>query len=156
GDALNVALGFSEGHPPDRLVVPNAVLLLLRETAVARPVLVVLDDLPWLDRASAGVLSFVARRLEGSQVGLLGASRTGEVDFFERAGLPVLELERLDDLAAEQLLDSRFPELASTVRERILVEAQGNPLALSELPLALNPAMRESTEALPAALPLNR
>src|SRR5437870_3804242 len=63
-DALNVALGFSEGNPPDRLVVSNAVLMLLRETAVARPVLVVLDDLPWLDRASAGILSFVARRLE--------------------------------------------------------------------------------------------
>src|SRR5581483_1470550 len=61
-DALNVALGFGDGPPPSRLVVSNAALFLLRQTATARPVLVVLDDLPWLDRASAGVLSFIARR----------------------------------------------------------------------------------------------
>ena len=79
-NALNVALGFGDGSPPSRLVVSNAALVLLRQTATARPVLVLLADLPWLDRASAGVLSFVARRLAGSQVGLLGASRTGEVD----------------------------------------------------------------------------
>ena len=78
-DALNVALGFGDGAPPSRLVVSNAALVLLRQTATARPVLVVLDDLPWLDRASAGVLGFVARRLAGSRVGLLGASRTGEI-----------------------------------------------------------------------------
>ena len=155
-DALNVALGFGDGPPPSRLVVSNATLVLLRHTATARPVLVILDDLPWLDRASAGVLSFVARRLAGSQVGLLGASRTGEVDFFDHAGLPELEVPRLDDVAAGQLLDSRFPELASTVRERILLEAQGNPLALLELPVALSPGMRASAEALPSALPLTR
>src|ERR687886_1976249 len=155
-DALNVALGFGDGAPPSRLVVSNAALVLLRQTAAARPVLVILDDLPWLDRASAGVLSFVARRLAGSQVGLLGASRTGEVDFFDHAGLPELEVPRLDDGAAGQLLDSRFPELASTVRERILLEAQGNPLALLELPVALSPGMRASAKALPSALPLTR
>jgi DNA-binding CsgD family transcriptional regulator len=155
-DALNVALGFGDGAPPSRLVVSNAALVLLRQTAAVRPLLVVLDDLPWLDRASAGVLSFVARRLAGSQVGLLGASRTGEVDFFDHAGLPELEVPRLDDVAAGQLLDSRFPELASTVRERILLEAQGNPLALLELPVALSPGMRASARALPSALPLSR
>ncbi len=143
-------------QPPSRLVVSNAALVLLRQTATARPVLVILDDLPWLDRASAGVLSFVARRLAGSQVALLGASRTGEVDFFDHAGLPELEVPRLDDAAAGQLLDSGFPELASTVRQRILVEAQGNPLALLELPVALSPGMRASASALPSALPLSR
>jgi DNA-binding CsgD family transcriptional regulator len=155
-DALNVALGFGDGAPPSRLVVSNAALVLLRQTASARPVLVILDDLPWLDRASAGVLSFVARRLAGSQVGLLGASRTGEVDFFDHHGLPELEVPRLDDAAAGDLLDSRFPDLASTVRERILLEAQGNPLALLELPVALSPGMRASAKALPSALPLSR
>ena len=155
-DALNVALGFGNGPPPSRLLVSNAALVLLRATATTRPVLVIVDDLPWLDRASAGVLSFVARRLEGSQVGLLGASRTGEVDLFDHAGLPELEIARLDHAAAGQLLDSRFPELASAVRERILVEAQGNPLALLELPIALSPAMRASAKALPSALPLSR
>ena len=155
-DALNVALGFGDGAAPSRLVVSNAALVLLRQAATARPVLVILDDLPWLDRASAGVLSFVARRLAGSQVGLLGASRTGEVDFFDHTGLPELEVRRLDDAAAGQLLDSRFPRLAPAVRHRILVEAQGNPLALLELPVALSPGMRASAMALPSALPLSR
>jgi DNA-binding CsgD family transcriptional regulator len=155
-DALNVALGFGEGAPPSRLVVSNAALVLIRQAAIARPLLVVTDDLPWLDRASAGVLSFVARRLEGSHVGLLGASRTGEVDFFDHAGLPELEVQRLDDAAAKQLLHTRFPDLAPPVRERILVEAQGNPLALLELPIALGPGMRASAKALPSALPLSR
>jgi DNA-binding CsgD family transcriptional regulator len=155
-DALNVALGFGDGTAPSRLVVSNAALFLLRQTAVARPVLVILDDLPWLDRASAGVLSFVARRLSGSQVGLLGASRTGEVDFFDHTGLPELEVRRLDDAAAGQLLDSRFPDLASIVRRRILTEARGNPLALLELPVALTAGMRASASSLPSALPLSR
>jgi DNA-binding CsgD family transcriptional regulator len=78
------------------------------------------------------------------------------VHFFDHAGLPELEVPRLDDVAAGQLLDSRFPELASLVRERILVEAQGNPLALLELPVALSPGMRASAKALPSALPLSR
>jgi DNA-binding CsgD family transcriptional regulator len=155
-NALNVALGFGDGPPPSRLVVSNAALALLRQTAPAQPVLVILDDLPWLDRASAGVLSFVARRLAGSHVGLLGASRTGAVDFFDHSGLPELEVLRLDDAAAGQLLDRRFPELASAVRERILAEAQGNPLALLELPVALSPEMRASAKALPSTLPLSR
>jgi DNA-binding CsgD family transcriptional regulator len=155
-DALNIALGFGDGSPPSRLVVSNAALVLLREVATARPVLVILDDLHWLDRASAGVLSFVARRLVGSQVGLLGASRTGEVDFFDHTGLPELVVQRLDDVAAGQLLDSHFPELVATVRARILAEAEGNPLALLELPAALSPRMRASAQALPPALPLSR
>ena len=155
-NALNVALGFGDGAPPNRLVVSNAALVLLRQAATDRPLLVVIDDLPWLDRASAGVLSFIARRLEGSQVGLLGASRTGEVDFFDHHGLPELEVKRLDEVAAGQLLDSRFPDLGPAVRERILVEAQGNPLALLELPGALGPGMRASGKPLPSALPLSR
>lgn len=68
-------------------------------------------------------LSFVARRLDGSHVGLLGASRTGEEDRFDHVGLPQLEVQRLEDDAAAALLDARFPELGANVRERILVEA---------------------------------
>ena len=155
-DALNVALGYGEGTPPTRLVVSNAALMLLRQIATAQPTLVILDDLPWLDRVSAGVLSFVARRLAGSQIGLIGVSRTGEVHFFDQAGLPELEVRRLDDAPARQLLDSRFPRLASAVRDRILAEAQGNPLALLELPNALSQVIGASTTALPATLPLGR
>ena len=76
-DALNVALGFGDGAPPSRLVVSNAALVLLRQAATARPLLVILDDLPWLDRASAGVLSFVARRLGGQPGRVAGCIADG-------------------------------------------------------------------------------
>jgi DNA-binding CsgD family transcriptional regulator len=155
-DALNVALGFGEGAAPDRLVLSNATLSLLRQAATARPLLVILDDLPWLDRASAGVLGFVARRLTGSRVGLLGASRTGEESFFDRSGLRELELRQLDDEAANRLIRARFPELAPNIRKRILIEAHGNPLALLELPTAVSTRRRSGLQALSPVLPLSR
>ena len=155
-DALNVALGFGEGPPPDRLLVSAATLTVLRQAAAASPGLVIVDDLPWLDRASAGVLGFVARRLAGSRVGFLAASRTGEESFFERAGLPHHELGPLEEDAAHGLVSSRFPEVALPVRQRIVAEAQGNPLALLELPATLSGAQRAAAEALPVVLPLSR
>jgi DNA-binding CsgD family transcriptional regulator len=155
-DALNVALGFAEGPTPDRLVVSSATLALLRRAATAQPVLVVVDDLPWLDRASAEVLGFVARRLSGTRVGVLGASRSGEESFFDRAGLPELELQPLDDDASEELVLAHFPDLDPTVRRRILSEARGNPLALLELPAAWGSSRRPPLAALPPTLPLSR
>jgi DNA-binding CsgD family transcriptional regulator len=155
-DALEAALGFSEAPPPGRLLVCTASLTVLRHVAAATPVLVVIDDLPWLDRASAGVLGFVARRLADSRVGFLAASRPGHDSFFERAGLPRCELGPLTGQAADQLLRSRFPDLAPLVRDRVVAEAQGNPLALLELPVALSGAQRTAAEALPAALPLSQ
>ena len=155
-DALNIALGYGEGPPPDRLLVSTATLTVLRQAAAASPVLVIIDDLPWLDRASAGVLGFVARRLAGSRVGFLAACRTGQESFFERAGLPQHELGPLDEEAASGLLGSRFPELAPRVRQRVVAEAQGNPLALLELPAALSGAQRAAAGALPVVLPLSR
>jgi DNA-binding CsgD family transcriptional regulator len=155
-DALNVALGYGEGPPPARLLVSTATLTVLRQAAAARPVLVIVDDLPWLDRASAGVLGFVACRLAGRPVGFLAALRPGEESFFERAGLPQYELGPLDEQAANTLVGSRFPDLAPRVRQRVVTEAQGNPLALLELPAALSGAQRTAAEALPAVLPLSR
>jgi DNA-binding CsgD family transcriptional regulator len=156
-NALNVALGFGEGPAPDRLVVSNATLALLHRAAVARPVLVVIDDLPWLDRASAEVLGFVARRLAGSRVGVLGASRSGEESFFDRVGLPELELQPLDDDAAGELVLAHFPTLGAAIRRRILSDAQGNPLALLELPAAWNAEQpRSPLERPPSTLPLSR
>jgi DNA-binding CsgD family transcriptional regulator len=136
--------------------VSNAALMLLHEAATSRPLLVILDDLPWLDRASAEVLSFIARRLDGTRIGLIGASRTGESDFFDHLGLPELVVEPLSEAASEQLLDTRHPDLRPTVRARILVGAQGNALALVELPVALGPSLTESDSALPSTLPLSR
>jgi len=153
-DALKVALGLIAGPPSDRLLVSNAALALLRQAAAARPLLVILDDLPWLDRASALVLGFVARRLGGSRVGFLAAARTGAETFFDAGGLPDHEVRPLDGTAAAGLISARFPDLAPAVRRRVLAEAQGNPLALLELPLALNGAQRRALVALPPILPL--
>jgi DNA-binding CsgD family transcriptional regulator len=154
GKALRVALGLSDGSPADPLVVSNAALALLLQAAAARPVLVIVDDLPWVDRASAVVLGFVARRLAGSRVGFLAAYRSGEESFFERSGLPGYELEPLDETAAAALIADRFPALAPRVCQRLLADAQGNPLALLELPVALSGPQRAG--ALPAVLPLSQ
>jgi DNA-binding CsgD family transcriptional regulator len=154
--ALSVALGFGEGPPPARLLLSNAMLALLRRESARDPLLVIVDDLPWIDRASAAVLGFVARRLNGARIGFLAAARTGVESFFERAGLPERELGPLDGAAAVSLIDAKFPMLAPGVRQRLLSEAQGNPLALLELPAALSEPERAALRALPAHLPLSR
>ncbi|MFD0783550.1 AAA family ATPase, partial [Micromonospora azadirachtae] len=122
-EALQVALGFGAGQPPDRLLVSNAVLLLLRSMATAGPLLLIVDDLPWLDRASSAVIGFVARRLVGTSVGFLGASRSQTAGFFEQGGIPTLNLQPLPADAAGELINKRFPELAPAVRRRLLSEA---------------------------------
>ena len=155
-DALRVALGFGTGPPPDRLLVGNAVLVLLQRVAARVPLLVIVDDLPWIDRASAGLLSFVARRLAGSRAGLLVACRTGADSYFDRTGLPEYELTPLDDEAAAQLVAAQFPGLDPRVRSRVLDAAQGNPLALLELPQALSDSQRSAAEPLPSVLPLGQ
>jgi len=110
-EALRVALGFGPGYAPDRLLLSNAALALVRHVAGRVPLLLIVDDLPWIDRASAGVLSFVARRLIGSRAGLLAAYRTGAHSYFDRAGLPEFELKPLADQASAQLVTTRFPGL---------------------------------------------
>ncbi|MBB2943439.1 DNA-binding CsgD family transcriptional regulator [Actinoplanes lutulentus] len=153
-DALTVALGIGSGPPPPRLALLNAVLTLLGRAAAERPVLLVVDDLPWLDRASAVLLSSVARRLGGTGIGLLGASRSATDGFFEPAGLPEIELHPLGEEAASELLATRFPTLVPGVRRRLLLESQGNPLALMQLPATLTDRQRQSASILPAVLPL--
>ena len=155
-DALRAALGFGAGPAPDRLLVSNAALALLRHVAARGPLLLIVDDLPWIDRASADVLGFVARRLAGSRAGLLVACRTGAQSYFDRAGLPEYELKPLADEAAAQLVTARFPGLDPLVRSRVLDAAQGNPLALLELPQALSDAQRSAAEPLPSVLPLGQ
>ena len=135
-------------------MLSNAALALLVQAT--GPVLVVVDDLPWLDRASALVLGVVARRLAGSRVGFLAVSRSGEDGFFDRRGLTVHEVLPLGEAAAAELVGDRFPALAPQVRQRLLAEAEGNPLALLELPLALSGMQRSGTGPLPEWLPLSR
>ncbi|WP_433281386.1 ATP-binding protein [Pseudonocardia xinjiangensis] len=155
-DALSVALGLRTGPAPDRMLVANATLALLRSIAADQAVLVVVDDAQWIDRASAAVLGFVARRLDGSRIGFLAAARSDIEGFFEHSGLPEHELQPLDDEAARRLLDHRFPTLPGMVRRRVLAEAQGNPLALVELPTALNFPHCDALRSLPAVLPIGR
>nr|WP_168515643.1 LuxR family transcriptional regulator [Streptomyces sp. S1D4-11]QIZ00754.1 AAA family ATPase [Streptomyces sp. S1D4-11] len=155
-DALSVALGFGSGSPPHRLTVCNATLFLLHRLAADQPLLLIIDDLPWIDRASAAVLGFIARRLSGSRVGFLAASRSGTESFFERGRLPEYELSPLEPESARLLMTSRFPGLIDAVRRRLLVAAQGNPLALLELPTALSGSQRAALADLPAVLPLSR
>jgi DNA-binding CsgD family transcriptional regulator/tetratricopeptide (TPR) repeat protein len=114
------------------------------------------EDLPWVDRSSAVVLGFVARRLPGSRVGFLAASRSGEESFFDHGGLPGYELGPLDDAAADALLAARFPSLAPRVRQRLLAEARGNPLALLELPAALAGPHGDVPDPPPPVLPLSQ
>jgi DNA-binding CsgD family transcriptional regulator len=154
--ALRRALGWSDGTADGPLVLSNAAVALIREAAADRPVLMVLDDLHWADPASAAVLGFVARRLSGLRAGFIGAILPGDDGFFDRPGLPVLEIGPLDRAASETLLTSCFPALAPRVRRRLLAEAQGNPLALLELPVPLSEEQRQARSALPAVLPLTR
>ncbi|WP_432845755.1 AAA family ATPase [Amycolatopsis sp. CA-161197] len=153
--ALRYALGFELGPAPDRLVVSNAALLWLRAAAAEATLLIVVDDVHWVDRASAEVLSFVARRLVGCPIVFLAACRSAERGFFRGNGLAELTLPPLRAAASRTLLDRHFPELAPAVRHRLLTEAAGNPLALLELPAALDREQREDFTALPEFLPLS-
>ncbi|MEW2355764.1 AAA family ATPase [Spirillospora sp. NPDC029432] len=136
-DALAVAFGLHEGTAPDRFMVGLAVLTLLAEAAEERALLCVIDDAQWLDQASAQVLAFVARRLLAEPVGLLFAARESGRPFH---GLVDLNVRGLPEQDAQALLRSvvRFP-LDDRIRDRILAETNGNPLALLELPRGLSP-----------------
>jgi DNA-binding CsgD family transcriptional regulator len=135
-DALRVALGLAAGPPPDRFLVGLAVLSLLAELAAERPVLCVVDDAHWVDGASAQALLFAARRLGSESVVLLFAARTGLAPEFPAPGIASLELARLDDASAREVLDAEAGDLPRPVRDQLLREAAGNPLALHELPAA--------------------
>jgi len=154
-DALGTAFGLKTGEPPDRFLVGLAVLSLLAEVAEEEPPLVCLvDDAQWLDRVSAQTLAFVARRLLAERVGLVFAVRAVS-DEHEFAGLPEQVVGGLSDGDARALLDSAIAgRLDERVRDRIVAETRGNPLALLELPRGLTPAELAGGFALPDASPL--
>jgi DNA-binding CsgD family transcriptional regulator len=139
-DALSAAFGLTAGAAPDRFLVGLAVLSLLNEVSEDRPLLGVVEDAHWLDQASAQVLTFVARRLCAESVALVFAVRDNPLTG-EFAGIPELELAGLSDPDASRLIGSAIPgRLDERVRDRLVAEAQGNPLALLELPRGLTPA----------------
>jgi DNA-binding CsgD family transcriptional regulator/tetratricopeptide (TPR) repeat protein len=151
-DALRTAFGLTAGPPPDRFLVGLAVLSLLAEVAGNRPLIGVIDDVQWLDRASVQAFGFTARRLAADPVGLVFAARDpGD----ELAGLPELEVEGLRDRDARVLLDSALTgPLDARVRDLIIAETHGNPLALLELPRGLTPAELAGGFGLPGAAAL--
>ncbi|MER7500145.1 AAA family ATPase [Nonomuraea pusilla] len=129
-EALRTALGLAAPGCDNRFLVGLATVSLLAELAADRPVLCLVDDAHWLDRPSAEALAFAARRLAAEKVFLLFAAREGAA----LPGVPELALKRLDPVAARALLAEHAPDLPAHVRDRVLTEADGNPLALLELP----------------------
>jgi DNA-binding CsgD family transcriptional regulator len=139
-DALRVAFGLSRAEPPDRFLVGLGVLGLAAEAAAAQPLLCIVDDAQWIDQTSLQALAVMARRLGGESVGMIFAARAGAARG-ELAGLPELTLPGLAEPDARALLAAAVPaRLDDRVRDRILAEASGNPLALVEF-------SREITEA---------
>lgn len=153
-DALETAFGLNAKAPPDRFVVGLAVLGLLSDVAEEQPLVCVVDDAQWLDNASALTIAFVARRLLAESVGLVFAVRQPS-QVRELAGLPDLLLAGLRDSDARALLVSAWPgRLDEQVRDRVIAESRGNPLALLELPRGLTPAELAGGFELPDAAPL--
>jgi DNA-binding CsgD family transcriptional regulator len=151
--ALEAAFGLTDAAAPDLFLIALATLDLLGDAAASSPLVLIAEDAQWLDPATADVLAFVARRLSVDPIVLLIAVRDGCEDSFGAAGLPELQVRPLDDEAARNLLDEHVPDLAPVVRARVLQEAAGNPLALVELPLAIDSTVREPM-VLPDHLPL--
>jgi DNA-binding CsgD family transcriptional regulator len=151
-EALRTAFGLSAGPVPDRFLVGLAVLGLVSEVAGERPLVCVVDDEQWLDRASVQALGFAARRLAAEPVSLVFAAR---VSGGELAGLPELVVEGLAAEDARALLDSALSgPVDARVRDLIVAETRGNPLALLELPRGLSPAQLAGGFGLPAAVSL--
>jgi hypothetical protein len=151
-DALRTAFGLSAGPAPDRFLIGLAALGLLSDLAGERPLVCIVDDEQWLDSASAQVLAFLARRLEAESVGLVFGARVPTGDL---AGLPELVVEGLQQDDARALLDSALTgPLDARVRDQIIAETHGNPLALLELPRGRTAAELAGGFGLPGAVSL--
>jgi DNA-binding CsgD family transcriptional regulator len=152
-DAVRTAFGMSSGPAPDRFLVGLGVLSLLSEVAEKQPLVCLVDDEQWLDRASAQILGFVARRLMAESVGVVFAVR---IPSSELAGLGELRVEGLAEADARALLDAALTgPLDTRVRDQILAETHGNPLALLELPRGLTPQELAGGFGLPSAARLS-
>jgi DNA-binding CsgD family transcriptional regulator len=152
-EALAVAFGRSVGPAPEPFLVGLAVLGLLSEAAVSRPLLCVVDDTQWLDDASARALAFLARRLLAERIAILFAARERGATL---AGFPEIDIGPLGRRDARALLESVLPaRVDERVLERIVAETRGNPLALLELPRGMTPTQLAGGFGLPEALPLS-
>ena len=138
----------------DRLLISVAVLGLLAVAAEDRPMVCVVDDAQWLDRPSADALVFSARRLRAERLAILFGAREGEATRFEATGLAELMLTGLAYQPAAEVLAGRARQASPGVRDRLLAEAAGNPLALLELASGLSDEQLHGLVPLPEAMPL--
>jgi DNA-binding CsgD family transcriptional regulator len=152
--ALAGALGLAPSSQPDRLLISAAVLGLLAAAAEAHPVLCVVDDAQWIDRPSADAMVFTARRLRAERLVILFGAREGEASRFEAADLAEITLTGLDRRSAAAILAGSAQDAAPLVRDRLLAEAAGNPLALLELAVGLPADQLDGRVPLPDAIPL--
>ncbi|WP_169814801.1 LuxR C-terminal-related transcriptional regulator [Nocardia crassostreae] len=151
--ALNVIMGLEPGPMPSQLIAGAATLALLNASAQQGvSLLLIIDDVQWLDLPSAMALSYAAHRSAGAGVRLLAAVRWDADDALTRSGFRVHDLPPLDDTESDWLLRTAYPALSAGVRRRLRAEAHGNPLALLELPAAF--ADGASPADLPGVLPL--
>ncbi|MFE7721822.1 AAA family ATPase [Nocardia rhizosphaerihabitans] len=147
-EAMEAAFGLGDSTPADRMLIGLALLTLLAEEAAEGPLLCLIDDAHWLDRATAETLLFAARRLDAEGVVMLFATRSGPDDF-PAPGLPELALSGLRADAAAALLDAGPTPLTPATRYRLLAESGGNPLALLELPSVVGAADSDDPNPLP-------
>jgi DNA-binding CsgD family transcriptional regulator len=151
-EALEAAFGLRDAGQPNPFLVGVAVLGLLSEVAAERALLCVIDDAQWLDEVSARAVAFVARRLDDEGVAIVLAMRVVEEPFSD---LPQLAVEGLGDADARELLRRALPgTIDARVRDQLIAESRGNPLALQELPRALSPAELAGGFALARSMPL--
>ena len=158
-DALLSGFGMSEVAAPDPFLIALAVLELVVDAARQAPVLLSLDDMHWMDEPSVDVAAFVARRIEGERVMLLASVRAGSTLLAENLSVEWVPVSGIDESSASALVDERAPDLTPVLRERVLREAGGNPLALLEFPVAMRSGRfgwTELSEDLPMTVRLER
>ena len=154
--ALATALGWREATVPDVFLVGLATLNLVVESAARAPVLLIADDLQWLDDPTISVLAFMARRVRTEPILIIGAAREGYRSRLSADELTTLALPPLSQADAESLLDAIAPDLPAGVRRRVLDEAAGNPLALTELSRAAGSGLAAGASQLPLTERLER
>ena len=135
-DALFTALGLFDGPRPDLFLIAESAQQLLRLESALRPVLILADDLQWLDPQSHQVITFLGHRTVVTGISVIGASRIGHEGLFMDAGFPVLSVAGVDERDADAILNRHPRTLSAADRRSIRQQAQGNPLALLELPTA--------------------
>jgi len=147
--AMKIAFGMEEGAVTEPFLISVGSLSLIAELSEETPVLCLIDDVHWLDRASATALSFVARRLQAERVAIVFAVREEEASRFDPTGIRELRLERLDETASRELLTQKFPSVAPHVADHLIETTMGNPLALVEIAGTLSEPELDGSTGLP-------